>query len=88
MYVSFNDWEFDGNIDKAFEGNTANWVSRGISWPSIWCNPKRRFADHFGKRLNVLLNLFFNSTPSRIGRLRGGASCSTFIAAKEGPEAS
>ena len=26
MYISFNDWEFEENIDKAFEGNTANWA--------------------------------------------------------------
>ena len=25
MFVSFTDWEFDGNVDNAVEGITANW---------------------------------------------------------------
>ena len=26
MYVSFTDWEFDGDVDKAVEGIKANWA--------------------------------------------------------------
>ena len=26
MYVSFTDWEFDGDVDKAVEGIKANWT--------------------------------------------------------------
>ena len=25
MFVSFTDWEFDGNVDNAVEGIKANW---------------------------------------------------------------
>ena len=27
MYVSFTDWEFDGDVDKAVEGIKANWAA-------------------------------------------------------------
>ena len=27
MFVSFTDWEFDGDVDKAVEGITANWAA-------------------------------------------------------------
>ena len=26
MFVSFTDWEFDGNVEKAFEGIKENWA--------------------------------------------------------------
>ena len=26
MFVSFTDWEFDGNVDNAVEGIKANWA--------------------------------------------------------------
>ena len=26
MYVSFTDWEFDGDVDKTVEGIKANWA--------------------------------------------------------------
>ena len=27
MFVSFTDWEFDGDVDKAVEGIKANWAA-------------------------------------------------------------
>ena len=27
MFVSFTDWEFDGNVDNAVEGIKANWAA-------------------------------------------------------------
>ena len=30
MFVSFTDWEFDGDVDKAVEGIKANWTATKV----------------------------------------------------------
>ena len=85
----YNDFELIVVNDRSWDNSIEFLNNMALKYPKLRVlDIPDNQTDHFGKKLNVLLNLFFNSTPSRIGRLRGGASCSTFIAAKEGPDAS